>query len=58
MKFRPCNMIQFEKVHSASSSTRLGAVSDLQKEDPVQFCVRVVESFEIIQCLSATGLLC
>jgi hypothetical protein len=30
----PCHMIQFEKVHSTTSSTRLGAVSDLQIEDP------------------------
>jgi hypothetical protein len=56
VEFRPCNMIQFEKVHSATSSTRLGTVSDLKKKTPVQFCVRVAESFEIIQCLSVGSL--
>jgi hypothetical protein len=34
VELRPCSMIQFEKVHSTTSSTRLGAVSDLQKEYP------------------------
>jgi hypothetical protein len=59
VEFPPRSIIQF-KTLTATSSTSWVKSKTSKQEDPnatfVQFCLHVVELFEVIQCLSATAI--